>query len=111
MGKRIEQVKGFVKKHQKGILFVGGLVLGATAAILISRGSTEEVIKVVEVEKAVLPEWAVNWKNHCDLNDLLYENGLPIFANPECTIAYRDACEPDAIPKLIEQGLQIIDRV
>jgi hypothetical protein len=108
MSEKIEKIKGFVKKHQNAILFVGGIVLGATAAVLISRGST---CKVVEIEKQVFPPWAVKWRAHCDMNALLYENGLPIFANPEHTIAYRDACVPDSIPDLIEAGYQIIDRV
>lgn len=106
MNIKIEEIKEFVKKHKKGILFTGGVILGATVAIVICKSTLKGEVKIIER----LPEWAEKWRAHCMSNNLLYENGLPIFANLEHTAIYRDAIVESAIPDFIEMGFEIIDR-
>jgi hypothetical protein len=104
MNVSVRGIKNFVKRHQRGILFIGGTILGVTVTTIICKSKKGEIIEV-------LPEWAKKWKDHCDIEMLLYDSGLPIFANPEQTIIYRDAIVESAIPEMVECGYQIIDRV
>jgi hypothetical protein len=100
----LEKGKAFVKKHQKGILFVGGTILGIAVITVFRKPKIETVTKIE------LPEWADKWIDKCDNECLLYENGLPIFANDDQTAIYRDACEPSAISELQECGYEIVER-
>lgn len=92
--------KKFVKKHKAVIAFVGGTTVGLAVGAVIYKSGKE--VKI--------PEWVSTWQRHCDVNSLLYENGLPIFANNERTKIYRDAIAPGCIQNFIEDGFEIVDR-
>lgn len=100
-----EKSKAFVKKHKNGILFIGGTVLGVIVTVAVCK--SKKVEPKIELR---FPEWASKWMDKCNSENLLYENGLPIFANEEQTVVYRDACDPEAIPELIECGYEIVER-
>ena len=100
-----EKSKKFIKKHQKEIIFIGGSIVGIIVTAAIYNSKEKEVIT-----KTIIPEWAEKWREKCDKECLLYENGLPIFADDNQMTVYRDACMPEAIPDLIEWGFKIIDR-
>ena len=56
-----------------------------------------------------LPDWAYKWREKCCADDLIFENGLPFFAE-DGTTAYSDAFSNDQIRDLKRDGYKIIDR-
>lgn len=105
------KIKLFAKKHRTPLLFIGGIIIGVAVTTIVLKTKKTFIIKQIQ-QLEQIPEWVGKWKAHCNNLNLLYENGLPIFANPEMTMVYRDAISKHAsIPELIEQGFQIIDRV
>lgn len=102
----MKNVKEFIRKHNKEILFIGGLAFGIAGTYLVCKSKMGKTITLKDV-----PEWAVKWRDHCDVENLLYENGLPIFANLDQTQIYRDALSSKAnVAELIEQGFEIVER-
>lgn len=107
--KQDSKFKKFVKKHKVAISLVGGTVIGLAAGSFIYK--TKKVYITKEIIREITPEWVKEWENHCNTNNLLYQNGLPIFANEEQTKIYRDAFAPEAdIQSFIESGFEIVER-
>jgi hypothetical protein len=100
-----QKIKEFYKKH-KVVILLGGTIITGFIIITIVRSKKG---KTQEIEE--LQQWTDQWIDNCDVNNLLYENGLPIFADDDMTIVYRDALADDySIQEAEENGFTIIDR-
>lgn len=109
MNEKLTKVKSdmeaFYKKHKKKIIFAGGCVLGVGVGYIIKRPEVREVIK-----EAALPAWVDKWTDKCDRENLLYENGNPVFADDTYNVIYRDAIADGCEQYFIDDGYEVIDR-
>jgi len=102
----IKKGKEFVKKHEKGLLIAGGAILGVAITALICGKRKEHFIALFPE----IPEGLLDWKNKCDRENLLYNSGLPIFADEDQMIVYRDAIAPEYLQQAANDGFTIIER-
>ena len=102
-----QKIKEFYKKRKLEII-AGSLIIGGIVIACILKPKPGEVqLEMVEV----LPEWALKWQEKCDEDMLLYDSGLPVFADEEETIIYRDALDGDfALEDAELDGFTVIDR-
>ena len=102
-----QKIKEFYERRKveivAGSLIIGGIII----ATILKPKQGETKLEMVEV----LPEWAIKWKEKCNNETLLYENGLPCFADDEQTIVYRDALgEGYSVESAELDGFKVIDR-
>lgn len=103
-----QKVKEFYEKRKLEIV-AGSLIFGGIVIACILKPKTVEIHDVTNIE--VLPKWAEKWKAKCDDEILLYENGLPVFADEYKQIVYRDALAPEySVKRAEEDGFTIIER-
>lgn len=102
-----QKIREFYEKRRLEIV-AGSLIIGGIVISCILKPKKVEIkYKTIEV----LPEWAEIWENKCDNEFLLYENGLPVFADEEQTIIYRDAlAEEYSVEEAESDGLTVIER-
>ena len=107
-----ETCKGFWNRNKGAIIAGGGVLLGIVVTAILLNVEKEDV----EGEAKALsytPDRSneSEWKSHCDQHSLLYDSGLPMFADEAKFIIYRDAVEPEDIKLFKEEdGFTIIDR-
>lgn len=102
-----QKIKEFYEKRKLEIITGSVIVGGIIIACILKPKKGEIQLEIVEVD----PEWAYKWKEKCNDDCLLYENGLPIFANDEQTTVYKDALSKDYSVENAElDGFTVIDR-
>jgi hypothetical protein len=102
-----QKIKEFYETRKLEIAACGLIIGGIIIATILKPKQAETKFEIIEV----LPEWAENWRQKCDDNMLLYESGLPIFADEESMIIYRDALADNySVQDAEEQGLTVIER-
>ena len=100
-----QKIKEFYKKHKVAII-VGGTIITGFIIITIVKSKKGKSQEIEEIQ-----QWTEEWIDNCDVNNLLYENGLPIFADDDMTTIYRDALADDyAVNEAEEDGFTIVDR-
>ena len=102
-----QKIKEFYEKRKLEII-TGSLIIGAIIIACILKPKPGEIqLEMVEVE----PDWAIEWKDKCNQDCLLYESGLEIFADDEQTIIYKDALDDGYSVRNAElDGFTVIDR-
>lgn len=99
------KIKEFYKKH-KVVILLGGTIITGFIVITIIKSKKENTQEIGDVQ-----QWTDEWIDNCDENNLLYESGLPIFADDNMTTIYRDALADDySVCEAEENGFTIIDR-
>ena len=102
-----QKIKEFYKRRKVEII-TGSLILGGIIIAVILKPKPGET-KYEKIE--VVPEWAKIWKQKCDDETLLYNNGLPVFADDEQITVYRDALSDDYSVESAElDGFTVVDR-
>jgi len=102
-----QKIKEFYEKRRLEIIAGSVIIGGIIIACILKPKPGETKLEMVEV----LPEWAINWQEKCDEDMLLYENGLPVFANYDEQIIYKDAlAEGYSVYDAETDGLTVIDR-
>ena len=106
-----ETCKGFWNRN-KGVIIAGGVVLLGIVgtAILLNEDKDDVESKAKALSDTPDRSNESEWKSHCDQHSLLYDSGLPMFADEAKFIIYRDAIEPESIKIFEEDGIEIIDR-
>jgi len=112
------KIKTFVKTNKKTITFIGKVVLGVVVTVVVLGLSKElmmvrnsETLTDSHTEDFPTLEDTDPLRAHYNDENVLYANGLPVFANDEQTIVYRDAIDDEAIDDWLDMGGKIIDRV
>ena len=102
-----QKIKEFYEKR-KGEIIAGSLIIGGIIiATILKPKQGETQLEMIEV----LPEWAIRWEQKCDDLMLLCDSGLPIFADEEQTIVYKDALSDGySVNDAEEDGFTIIER-
>lgn len=97
-----QKIKDFYEDHKVEVMTIS-LIIGG---IVIAR-----ILKPERKEVEVLPEWARKWRSKCDTDNLLYDSGLPIFADDSMMVIYDDAFANDEVMNQFkEDGYTIIER-
>jgi len=103
-----QKIKEFYVKRRLEII-AGGLIVGGIIIASILKPEKVEIHDVTNIE--VLPEWAKEWKQKCNNENLMYNNGLPVFADDTYCAIYSDALA-DGYSKqdALDEGFTIIER-
>ena len=102
-----QKIKEFYERRKVEIITGSVIVGGIIIATILKPKKVETKFETIEV----LPEWAEKWCGKCDDESLLYESGLPMFADDEYTIIYKDAlADGYSVEEAEENGLTVIER-
>jgi hypothetical protein len=102
-----QKIKEFYERRKVEIIIGSTIIGGIVIACILKPKQGETKLEIIEV----LPDWAEKYKQKCDNENLLYENGLPMFANDECTIIYKDALADEySVNDAENDGFIVIER-